>query len=152
MKRKRELLTTEDWDKAIETLIEAFDLGELPVFLRRASDDQLKNCEALVEEECQRLRPLTAKHPDLSRMDELDARRMEAWIVLQHELGKASPDSNRLDEFEKEHQRVLEECLNLQSLINQHPDHIRLTYVEALQEYLWREQDRRAGVDDDEEE
>jgi hypothetical protein len=58
--------------RPIETLIETFDLGELPVFLRQASDEQLKEWEALLDEEYDRLRAVF-DDPVLLDMDKLDA-------------------------------------------------------------------------------
>jgi hypothetical protein len=62
----------EDWDKPIETLIKTYDLDELPVFLQRASDEQLKEWEALLDEEYDHLGAVL-DDPVLLDMDKLDA-------------------------------------------------------------------------------
>lgn len=68
------LRTTEDWDHPIETLIEAYDQGELAALIQSVDDAQLNEWEALLWEEYDRLEAVL-EHPDPVW---LDADKLEA--------------------------------------------------------------------------
>ena len=157
MKWKRQILTKEDWDKPIDTLIEAQELGKERIFFRAASDETLKAREALLEEERDRLKT-SLKHAESDRLTELGKKQLGMMVELSR-LKEAGLDLDRISKLEEEYQRESKEYFTLRELVWGHKDSprlskdsLRLDAIDTLQSSLWGERDRRKGIEDEDEE